>query len=308
MVHVLLEANSSRSAVHEQHSTNPSRSDSEVSWHLPQDLWIHQDGLVELELTFVHRPDATLHVDALRLQLQDQEGEEVGEVFRDTMTMVQVITFTSGARAGMTLHRPDNGASWHAATAVTISKKASWSDDMEEIFRLDHRGKVWLKPRSAYASRPPPYGTAVVVGPSDPDLPLPSAPVARVDVDPWGLRLTLTYRDSSVSQISVRSGSYGTRVIVTHVTSAPVRGWPVAVVTSSWMADGKADVDHVSANGAAPREVVGGWGQLYGTSFAFFRQCVSTYNTQAPDVTLELLVSHPDLTHPEIESHVGVSS
>ena len=298
LVHVLLALNSSDTIVAEERSTDPSMSDNEVSWPLDTDVLTEAEE-VRLVLTVVHRSFFTLHADYLRLEVQPP-GEEVREVYIDTMTAVRgVIRAASDGLAGgpgMTLYRPDNRATWHDAEAVTVLKKVSWSQEFEEIFRLDKQGTVWLKPRSAYASDSPPYGTAVVVGPVDPRADEAVAPIARVDIDPWALKFTLTYVDSSVSEVLVRSGSFGVRAIVTHKQwASSARAWPVAVVTSMWVADGKADVDHVSANGAEPRGVVSGWRKLFGTSFAFFRQCVSRHNTQAPDITLELLEPHPDL-------------
>ena len=295
LVHVLLAVNGSDALAAEERSTDPSKSDNEVSWPLDMDVLAKTEE-VQLVLTIIHRSFFTLHADYFRLEVQPS-GEEVQEVYSDTMTAVRGVTLSSGGLAGgMTLYRPDNRASWHDVHAVSVLKKVSWSEDFEEIFRLDKQGMMWLKPRSAYASASPPYGTAVVVGPADPRASEAAAPISRVDIDPWALKFTLTYVDSSVSEVSVRSGSFGVRAIVTHKRwSSVARAWPVAVVTSMWVADGKADVDHVSANGAEPRGVLSGWRRLFGTSFAFFRQCVSRHNTQAPDITLELREPHPDL-------------
>lgn len=339
LVHVLLAAvNASDNTVaeaaaeaaaegQEQRSADPSRSDgSEVSWTLGmEDVLVSKEGEeVQLVLTVVHRSFLTLHVEYLRLEVRPPP-EAARDVYRDTMTAVQAVqgaTLPAGASTGgspaaaaaaaaaaerMALYRPDSGASWLDVDAVTVLKKVSWSeDDFEEILRLDRWGTLRLKPRSAYASRSPPYGTSVVLGPSDPRAPAslsdvgdeqPTAPISRVDIDPWALKFTLTYVDSSVSEVTVRSGSFGVRATVNVKRRPPSSGsWPLAVVTSMWVADGKADVDHVSANGAEPRAVVSGdWTRLFGTSFAFFRQCVSRHNTQAPDLTLELMEPHPDL-------------
>ncbi|XP_076458347.1 uncharacterized protein LOC143292056 [Babylonia areolata] len=299
LVHVLLLLNGTDPNVAEERSTDPSQSTGEVSWTLDSDMLTGEH--VELELVVVHRPSVTLHVDYLRLEVAPPR-EVSSEVYRDTMTLVQAVTggssgSSSSLSAGaMVLYRPDNRDSWHNVEAIAVLKKLSWSEGFEEIFRLDRRGMLWLKPRSDYASESPPYGTTVVVGPSDPGSPVPKAPISRVDVDPWALKFTITYADSSVSDVVVRSGSFGSRAIVTHGQWAPAaRAWPVAVVTSMWVADGKADVDHVSANGAQPRGVLSGWERLFGTSFAFFRQCISRHNTQAPDISLELLEPRPDI-------------
>ncbi|KAK7111162.1 hypothetical protein V1264_010845 [Littorina saxatilis] len=295
IVHVILAVNGSHS-VPVQKATDPSTDDNEVSWDVDPDV-LTSGGDVELVLTVVHDISHTLHAEYLRLDVLPS-GEEAREVYRDNQTVIQAVTrLPAGLGGGMILFRPDNGASWYETHAITVLKRLSWAEDFEEIFRLDQDGTVRLKPQSLYASRSPPYGTSVVVGPSDPFAAEPAAPVYKVDIDPWAQKLTVTYKDLSLSEVLVRTGSYGVRAIVNHKRWVPSSlGWPVAVVTSMWVADGKSDVDHVSANGAEPRGVVADdWQKLYGTSFAFFRQCVSRHNTQAPDVMMELLEPHSTL-------------
>nr|KAG5714679.1 hypothetical protein BaRGS_000167 [Batillaria attramentaria] len=296
---VLLDMTVQGALLTEERSVDVSKNDNEISFEIEADALQGQgqgQGQVELTLTVIHRGEFTLHADYLRLAVRPQ-AEQTHNVYSDTMTMVEALDVPGGAGGGMLVYRPDNTATWYEVDAVRVMKKVSWSEEFEEIFRLERNGEVHLKPRSAYGSQAPPYGTSVVVGPSDPSASPPVAPIKRIDIDPWALKFTLTYLDSSVSELLVRSGTFGVRVIVNHVRIDPAsRAWPVAVVTSMWVADGKADVDHVSANGATPREVLSGWDRLYGTMFAFFRQCVSRHKTQAPDILVELLEADPTIS------------
>lgn len=286
VVHVRLQANMTGRLLSEDRTVDPADSNREARWTLEASLLTEQPQ-VELVLTLVHNPSFPLRADYLRLVLRPQ-AEVVATVFKDRSTWVQTV---ANPRGGMLVHRPDSVATWHDVGAVRVLKKVAGAEDFEEVFRLSADGMLLLKHRAAYGSDSPPFGTSFVIGPSDPREASAAAPVTRIDVDPWALKFTLSYADAtSVSDLLLRLGTFGSRVIVSLRRLAPAaRRRPVAVVTSMWVADGKADVDHISANGAAPRDVLGGWGRLYGTSFAFFRQCVSRHNSQAPDIVLEFL-------------------
>lgn len=262
-------------------------SNSELSWDIDAEF-LKAKNNQSIVLRVLAHPHVLLHVEYVRLDLIPKP-QVSHEVYADPMTYIQVLK-ASGASSGMEVFRPDTASAWQNVTTLTLKKRTSWSDEYDEVLQLHQDGTLQLKHLSSFGSESNPFGTAVVIGPSPPNATGPAVFISRVDVDPWALKLTVTFGDGSVNQVLFRSGFHGVSAAVSRqVVSDVARDWPFAVVSSSWVAEGKATVDHVSANGAGPRDIIYGWQKLYGTSFAFFRQCVSRYKSQAPDITLDLI-------------------
>ena len=56
-----------------------------------------------------------------------------------------------------------------------------------------------------------------------------------------------------------------------------------------WVADGNADVDHVTVDGTETRSKISCWTELTGMYVVFYRKCTSKHNTLSPDIILNII-------------------
>ena len=145
-----------------------------------------------------------------------------------------------------------------------------------------------LKPHPPPSAQDVCFGSSVIIGPAPVDNVPPIRPyidIEQVVISPTPSSLAITYRSGEQASLnlSVDRADATAEVDVGYATT----DIPLSTFRSMWVADGNSDVDHVEANqGDFP--ILGSWTSLEGPSWFFYRQFLSTHNTSAPDISIEL--------------------
>lgn len=191
----------------------------------------------------------------------------------------------------MSVRNVDTDTIFNHVSEIVISHRLPWADVYSPIVKLLRTGEMNILPIAPHGLTEIPFGTSIVFGQNDPSKNnLPSAPISRIDITPAALQLFVTFKDHGTTNILIKSTWKDTKAIFKDIvnTRNPLK-YPFATIMTTWNYDGNADVDHVSSNGDTVHHIVKGWDKLYGTSFTFFRQCLSRYNTQSPDLRLQII-------------------
>jgi hypothetical protein len=182
------------------------------------------------------------------------------------------------------------GADTAVAHRLGIHQKLPQSNSWPEFFSISQDGSMRLIPHPN--SRVPwvCYGASVIIGPAAEEMERPFADIEEISVDPPTLTLNIRYRNRQ-GQAQVQLTVDSTRAVA-RITVQYNRNKPFATYRSMWVADGKADVDHISGSrGSIP--ILGNWKELRGNSFFFNRQTPSSHNSSAPDIRINVLSIAP---------------
>lgn len=152
-----------------------------------------------------------------------------------------------------------------------------YQDGMVRLLPLTPPGVDWI-----------PFGSSVLIGESNPRQPRPSASIKSIDIDVKKMSMKIVYENGNTATLHIRSSFSETILTVSDVTYKNRQKYPFLTFMTMWVTDGNADVDHVSVNGNIAHRVTD-WRKLFGTSFVFYRKCLSKHNTLSPDIRVELL-------------------
>lgn len=278
----------------------PTSNDGEFyTWEIPEFTWVTDDQNY-VNLTIMTPPGVTAVVDSLKLVRKEKMPDRNIVIYEDGETKVVGVIEDQWWRApnAMTVTRVDSGVTWENITKISVSRAIRWTDGFSEVFQLYQDGLANINAIVPYGVNFVPFGSSVVIGQFSTSDSRPYAPISSVVVDPFSLKFYLGYVDSSVAELEINPKRDDTELHVKNANYTRDRlTYPVAAIRSTWVSDGNAEIDHVSANMNEPKEALNGWESLYGTAFAFFRQCISMHNTQGPDLFLELLSAQEIDTH-----------
>lgn len=152
-----------------------------------------------------------------------------------------------------------------------------YQDGMVRLLPITPPGVDWI-----------PFGSSLLLGESNPKKRRPTANIDTIDIDVKKMMIKIIYENGNSAILNLRSSFGETILKVSDVTYKNRREYPFLMFMSMWVADGNSDVDHVSVNGNIARRITD-WKQLYGTSFVFYRKCLSKHNTLSPDIRVEIL-------------------
>ncbi|MBL8395396.1 MAG: hypothetical protein JNK99_11730 [Candidatus Accumulibacter sp.] len=178
------------------------------------------------------------------------------------------------------------GGKSETGSYIKLIKKISDASSWPEVMVLYQDGNLRFKPHPPKANNLQDvcYGSSVILGPALEDAARPFIDIGEVTIDPVHLCLDIVYLvggdahmcltvDRSEAKISVNP-NYGIAA-------------PVVTFRSMWVADGNADVDKIQS-GQLATPVLGGWSELYGSDFLFYRSTKSIHNPEAPDIAIRL--------------------
>ncbi|XP_067671920.1 uncharacterized protein [Haliotis asinina] len=270
----------------------PTSNDGEFyTWEIPEFTWVPDDQNY-VNLTIMTPPGVTAVIDNLKLVRKEKIPDKNIVIYEDDETKVVGVVEDQWWRAprAMTVKMVNSEVTWDKITKISVSRAIRWTEGFNEIFQLYEDGLANINAFVPYGVNHVPFGSSVVIGQFNTTDSRPYAPISTVIVDPYSLKFHLDYVDSSVVDLEINSKGDDTELHVKNANYTRDRStYPIAAIRSTWVSDGNADIDHVSANLNEPREALNGWESIYGTAFAFFRQCISMHNTQGPDLFLELL-------------------
>ncbi|XP_069125181.1 uncharacterized protein [Argopecten irradians] len=265
------------------------------NWTIPDWSWSKQRGNIA-RLTFVRTStDANMPIiiDEFGLENRPLNDSKIF-LFQNEEFIVEGVNldFWWQKDKYMTIAVLQTGSIHTDVDCIEIKYKQQWMPDRHSrIFQICQDGHVNLAPPVPHGLDWIPFGSSIVLGSADPRLIQPYADITHIDLDARTVSLTVFFRDNSSLTLSLQPSYLDTQLHVEDISVSRAKrtASPLITLMSMWVADGNADVDHVTINGDTPRHIMQRWDTLYGVSAVFFRQCISSHNTQSPDVRIDVL-------------------
>jgi hypothetical protein len=150
--------------------------------------------------------------------------------------------------------------------------------DYPQIFVLYEDGNSRIIPEPPLDLKNVTFGSSVILGLLDID---------NVEIDPSNLAMDIAYSDKTTAHVELQVDRTRNIVEVSNITY-DTSNHPFARFRSMWVTDGNADIDHIrTRDGVFP--IMGGWTELKGTWWQFFRKVPSIHNTYCPDIKIEVI-------------------
>ena len=213
----------------------------------------------------------------------------------------------------MTAHLTDTGQQWSNVNYFRISQRIPGTSYYPQVFVLyqDGNSRILTFPPPRLESSWIPFGSSVIIGPSDPNAVRPYAAISRVDKNVAELKMTVHYQNGSQAVIMLMANRFSTVLKVTNITYAGNASLPFATLRSMWVTDGNSDTDRIATESGI-WNIQHGWNKISGTNILFFRECVSQHNTLSPDIRVVInctIVESSAVTNPtQTPTHITATT
>lgn len=261
-------------------------------WQIPADTWSSSNEVI-FNILVDHSNITPIVLEYVKLY-RGTSGFKTSDVLYSSYdTKIEVITDANENTLDtntMAVRNVDNNEIYHYISQIVISQRLPWAEIYSPVVKLSRSGELEVLPIAPHGLTEIPFGSSIIIGQNDPRDDIPSAPISSIEIAPEALQLVVKFEDSGSSNMLIKSTWKDTKVIFKDIkTTKDSLQFPLVTVLTNWQYDGNADADHVSANGDISHHIAKGWDKLYGTSFTFFRRCISRRNTQSPDLRLQLI-------------------
>ncbi|MBI4524234.1 MAG: hypothetical protein HY695_10535 [Deltaproteobacteria bacterium] len=218
----------------------------------------------------------------------------VVNLYDDGETIVEAVREASWWRPNGMAVLVDSGAPATDIHYVRIRRKIAGASELPEFFVLYMDGNLRLKPHPPVGISDVCFGSSVIVGPA----PLDFRPIAEIasarylsasktleviyQSGDWAI-LSLEQVDRTIARVRVRLSSEFGEV-------------PFATFRSMFVADGNADVDHVTWRNdttVIDDEPIITFPGGEGSDWFFYRKFSSQHNTSAPDIRIKIQGNEP---------------
>lgn len=261
------------------------------TWSIPDYTWNENPEnivrlLLPLELPFA------IDVAMLSLNKRTTKEDTAFKVFDNTEKIIEGVNvdFFWRSDGDMVVKLKDSGEVYTGADYVRIYTHLPWGNtEFSQVFVLYRDGNFRILPLAPPGVDWIPFGSSIIIGEADPEEERPYASISEVEIDMRKNTLDLKYANGNTVSIELHVAFSATSLTVTNINFKDKRRLPFLTYRSMWVSDGNADVDRVKMNGNEARRIMADWRYLYGTSVAFYRQCLSTHNTMSPDIQIDLL-------------------
>jgi hypothetical protein len=129
------------------------------------------------------------------------------------------------------------------------------------------------------------FGSSVIVGPA-PVAQRPFIDIERVDLTFYPLSMKVVYKEGGFAAMAMLVDRESATVFVTP-NYAKGMDRPFAVFRSMWVQDGNCDVERIQT-ADSDEAILGAWESQSSTHWRFYRSNISTHNTSAPDILVEM--------------------
>ena len=274
-------------------------------WKFPDFTWTEMSETAQyLNEISINVPTGTV-LSYMRLGRREESLPDVLDIYDNQQLKIQRVKFDywwrdpavrSGEEEEMKVFVKTLEGEIYKGTAdyVVFIEKRMWSPDgdMDQTFVLYQDGSARILPIAPHGLNSyVPYGNDIVIGQANPAHMRPNAPIKKLVFQPESHIIYIHYNDGGTATLNIYSSVEETNITLTNVNFVKDQNkWPFAVFRSTWVEDGRAKVDHVTVNGVSAKHIIlDKWSKLYGTNFVFFRRCISVYNSQSPDYSVEIL-------------------
>ncbi|KAL3877036.1 hypothetical protein ACJMK2_034792 [Sinanodonta woodiana] len=262
------------------------------TWDVPDLAWREGGGNI-ISLTITGFNEERIQIAEIVMNNRDLAMDQSTTVYSDSMTVIEVVDMDVWWRVNetMTLKTLNDGRVFQGVDYFRIYRKIPWSkNNFCQVFVMYQDGNVRLLPITPHGRDWIPFGSSILIGQSDHMDVRPAAPLRQVEIDPKELTIKLAYLDGSFLSLKLNVIWNETMIIMSDAVYArSLDSYPFLTFRSMWVANGNADVDHVSVDGNETHPILSGWSTLRGTSFAFFRKCISKHNTLSPDIRVKII-------------------
>ncbi|KAL3877035.1 hypothetical protein ACJMK2_034791 [Sinanodonta woodiana] len=253
--------------------------------------WSEEGKGNSIRLTITAFRKERIEIEEIVMNNRGQVVDQSLMVYNDSMTKIEVVDMDIWWRVNetMTLKTLSDGRVFQGVDYFRIYRKIPWSEnDFCQVFVMYQDGNVRLL---LGHNRVDNFHRVPNPRQSDHMAVRPAAPLRHAEIDPKELTIKLTYLDGSFFlSLNLNVTLNETIVILSDAVYArSLASYPFLTFRSMWVANGNADVDHVNVDGLETRPILSGWSTLGGTSFAFFRKCISKHNTLSPDMRVKII-------------------
>ena len=261
------------------------------TWAIPDYSWVETPENI-IRFLFPLNLTMPIEVDEISLKSKNTQEDTVFKIFDNSEKVIEGVNidFFWRSDGNMTIRIKDSGEVYAHADYFRIGTHLPWgSTTYSQVFVLYRDGHIRILPLAPPGMDWIPFGSSLLIGNADPLEERPYSHISDVEIDMRTNHLYLTYADGNTATIELKVGFDSTKIIVKDINFGKSYTQPFLIYSSMWTSDGNSNVDHVVINGNAPRRIMSGWSELYGTSVVFYRQCLSNHNTLSPDIRVELL-------------------
>lgn len=231
----------------------------------------------------------TLDIKTINLRKRPQKEEQIFDFHDNGDTIIQGVDVDFWWQYNKNLTVKINDKVYTNADYIRLYQRIPWTNGhYGQTMVIYQDGMVRLLPLTPPGIDWIPFGSSVLIGESNPTQPRSSASIKIIDVDVKKMSMKIVYENGNTATLNIRSSFSETILTVSDVTYKNRKKYPFLTFMSMWVADGNSDVDHVSVNGNMAHRVTERR-KLFGTSFVFYRKCLSKHNTLSPDIRVELL-------------------
>lgn len=266
----------------------------EYSWTFPYRTWdILEDNVIAL---YVEPGQQQVIVDTMRLESRTTPDTTI-DLYADSNTVYQAV------RLGFWQHWTDSPQSMtvlisngdveehYKVDSIRVYAKVPWTGGYSQVFVLYQDGRVRLQTVTPHGLDYVPFGSSINIGqPESVDSLRPYSPIKKITIAPRASRMVIDYKDGNRASLTLETTFNETKLKIRDcLFKKDRRVYPVLTFRSMWTSDGNAHADHVTIDGEISRNIMADWQELYGTSAVFFKKCISAHNTQAPDISINVL-------------------
>lgn len=266
------------------------------TWSFPDRTWdILKDNVIRLHI----EPGLQqVIVDTVKLESRDSSDSTV-DLYADSNIVYQAVRLGFWDHWGdspesMTLVILDvNGSikTHYKIDSLRIYVKVPWTGGYSQVFVLYQNGRVRIQTVTPHGLDYVPFGSSVNIGqPDSINSQRPYSPIQKITIFPTARQMDIRYKNGNKATLILETSLSETTVGVRNCTFRKNRRtYPLLTFKSMWVKDGNSNADHVTINGHISRHIMTKWRTLYGNTAVFFRKCISSHNTQAPDIAIKIL-------------------
>ena len=260
------------------------------TWHIPDFTWLENgENHIKVE---VHSWERHIEMENIELRRRDKEPTRIFHMYDDGERLVEgaSIDFWWLINQTMTVKILDTGGVFYEADYFRIYQRKPWTEHMfSQIFVIYQDGNIRILPYAPPQFDWIPFGSSILLGQTDPALDRPFASIKHIDIHMKSLTLWIYFSDGGSLTLQIIPNSNSTTIEVHDINYVKDRGkYPIVTFRSMWVSNGNSDVDHVIVDGRNDQHIISGWHVIEGSSFEFYRKCISKHNTQSPDILLDV--------------------
>ncbi|CAC5401887.1 unnamed protein product [Mytilus coruscus] len=190
----------------------------------------------------------------------------------------------------MTVKVMETGKEFDYADYLRIYIPVPWNSiNWCQIFVIYQDGNVRILPITPPGVDWIPFGSSLVVGETNPFSRRPYSAIRHIDFHAKQFRMDIYHYDGNNASLVLNSKMFETSMIIENFQFKRQSLLPVLTFRSMFVTEGNADCDHVNVDGKQDIRIQSNWTEVLGTTFFFYRKCISKHNTQSPDYLVEIL-------------------